>query len=135
MDLGVQVKVVVPESVEPGVGVRMVGSVEFVWAKLKVAVTVVACESVTWQEPAPLQPPPLHSAKTELVPAEAERVTGSSVFVENCAVHELPQLRPAGVLEIVPCPAPFLVMVSGTVVGVVEPVEYWKSVDCQLEAN
>jgi hypothetical protein len=63
------------------------------------------------QELVPLQPPPLQPEKIESDAGLAERVTGLSV--EKAATHVLPQLRPMGLLVIVPLPSPLLEMVSG----------------------
>ncbi len=124
---------VLPGKVEPGAGVTMVGSVVFVCEEVKVAVTVVAWVSSMAQVPVPLQPPPLQLSKVD--PDAATAVKVMSVPVSKLVVQVLPQEIPLGLLVIVPWPVPVFSIVSGRVVGMVPLVEYWKSRDCQLEAN
>src|SRR5207245_6847239 len=70
----------------------------------KVAVTVVAAESVTTHVPVPLQPPPLQPVKVEPAAGVALRVT--TVPLAKLAVHVAPQVIPAGALVTVPLPVP-----------------------------
>lgn len=72
---------------------------------LKLAVTCWAALSVSVQVGLlPLHPPPVHPAKDELAPAVAVSVTW--VPLAKLALHAGPQLMPAGLLPIVPPPAP-----------------------------
>src|SRR5207247_3948782 len=70
----------------------------------KLAVTVVAAETVTVQDPVPVQPPALQPAKTELVPGVA--VSTTTVPLAKLAVQAAPQLMSPGVPVTVPVPAP-----------------------------
>ncbi len=124
---------VLPGNVELGAGVTIVGSVVLVCEEVKVAVTVVAWLSSMAQVPVPLQPPPLQPSKEDPEAASADKVR--SVPVSKFVVQVPPQEIPLGALVMVPWPVPVFSIVSGTVVGIVPPVEYWKSRDCQLEAN
>jgi hypothetical protein len=72
-------------------------------AAVKVAVTVVAAESVTLQAPAPEQPPD-HPANVE--PWLGVAVSVTTVPVLKVAPHGCPQLMPEGLLLIVPVPVP-----------------------------
>ena len=71
---------------------------------MKIAVTVVAAESVTVQVPAPVQPPPLQPLKVE--PAAGAAVSVTAVPLVKLAAQVAPQLMPAGELVTVPLPAP-----------------------------
>src|SRR5947209_19386748 len=71
---------------------------------VKVAVTVVAAESVTVQAPVPEQPPPLQPVKVEPVAGAAVSVT--AVPLVKLAAQVAPQVMPAGLLVTVPAPAP-----------------------------
>src|SRR3989441_11410917 len=73
-------------------------------AGVKVAVTVVAAESVTVQAPVPEQPPPLQPAKVE--PAAGAAVSVTAVPLAKLAAQGAPQLIPAGGLVTVPLPVP-----------------------------
>src|SRR5437867_1194939 len=68
----------------------------------KVAVTVIAAESVIVHAPVPLQPPPLQPVKVEPAAGMALRVT--TVPLAKLAVHVAPQVIPAGLLVTVPEP-------------------------------
>src|SRR2546428_8271722 len=72
----------------------------------KVAVTVVAAESVTTHVPVPLQPPPLQPEKVE--PAAGVAVNVTAVPPAKLAEPVAPQLMPAGALVTVPLPMPAL---------------------------
>src|SRR5437899_921839 len=72
--------------------------------RLKVAVTVVAAETVTVQAPVPEHPPPLQPVKVE--PAAALAVSVTAVPLGKLAEQVGPQLIPAGELVTVPLPAP-----------------------------
>src|SRR5256886_7592197 len=71
---------------------------------VKVAVTVVAAESVTTHVPVPEQPPPLQPVKVE--PAAGVAVSVTTVPLAKLAVHVAPQVIPAGALAAVPLPVP-----------------------------
>src|SRR3989442_12043643 len=79
----------------------------------KVAVTVVAAESVMTHVPVPLQPPPLQPVKAE--PAAGAAVSVTAVPLVKLAEHVAPQVIPAGELVTVPLPVPALLTVSATV--------------------
>ena len=72
--------------------------------RLKVAVTVVAAETVTVQAPVPEHPPPLQPVKVEPAAAVAVRVT--AVPLVKLAEQVAPQVMPAGELVTVPLPVP-----------------------------
>src|SRR5438034_11842158 len=74
-------------------------------AGVKVAVTVVAAESVTVQAPVPEQPP-LQPVKVE--PAAGTAVSVTAVPFVKLAEQVAPQVIPAGVLVTVPMPVPAL---------------------------
>src|SRR5437867_2262938 len=76
----------------------------------KVAVTVVAAESVTTHVPVPEQPPPLQPVKVE--PAAGAAVSVTAVPLVKLAAQVAPQLVPAGGLGTVPRPVPAVVTVS-----------------------
>src|SRR5207247_6584939 len=101
--------VTVPLPVPAGVTVR----VEV--CTVKVAVTVVAAESVTTHVPAPEQPPPLQPVKVE--PAAGVAVNVTAVPLVKLAEQVRPQLIPTGALVTVPLPAPALLTVSAKVGG------------------
>src|SRR5436190_736268 len=84
--------------------------------RLKVAVTVVAAESVTVQAPVPEQPPPVQPVKVE--PAAAVAVSVTAVPLAKLAEQVAPQLIPAGELVTVPLPVPALETVRVKVCGV-----------------
>ena len=71
---------------------------------MKVAVTVVAAESVTVQLPVPEQPPPLQPVKVE--PAAGAAVSVTAVPLVKLAAQVAPQVIPAGELLTVPLPVP-----------------------------
>ena len=77
---------------------------------MKVAVTVVAAETVTVQVPVPAQPPPLQPLKVEPAAGAAVRVT--AVPLVKLAEQVAPQVMPAGALVTVPVPVPALETVS-----------------------
>src|SRR2546425_3051478 len=89
--------------------------------RVKVAVTVVAAESVTVQAPVPEQPP-LQPVKIE--PAAGAAVSVTAVPLAKLAAQGAPQVMPAGLVVTVPAPAPALETVSvevgveGAVAGV-----------------
>ncbi len=70
----------------------------------KFAVTFVLPASVTWHDPAPLHPPPLHPAKVEVAFGAAVRVTGMPFW--KLAEQVAPQAIPDGLLVTVPPPLP-----------------------------
>src|SRR5207244_10326016 len=96
--------VTVPLPVPAGVTVR----VEV--CTVKVAVTVVAAESVTTHVPAPEQPPPLQPVKVE--PAAGVAVSVTAVPLAKLAVQVAPQVIPTGALVTVALPVPALLTVS-----------------------
>ena len=71
---------------------------------MKVAVTVVAAESVTVQVPVPAQPPPVQPVKVE--PAAGVAVSVTAVPLVKLAEQVAPQVIPAGALVTVPLPVP-----------------------------
>jgi hypothetical protein len=74
------------------------------WVVLKLAVTFWLALSVNVQVVLlPLQPP-VHPAKDEFAPAVSVSVTWAPLA--KAALHVVPQLMPAGLLLIVPAPAP-----------------------------
>lgn len=86
---------------------------------LKLAVTEVAAEMVTVQDPVPLHAPP-QPANTESELGVAVSVT--LVLSEKDAVQLLPQLMPEGELVTVPAPLPELLTVNWNVlVGLGDP--------------
>src|SRR5207244_814751 len=78
--------------------------------RLKVAVTVVAAETVTVQAPVPEQPPPVQPVKVE--PAAGVAVSVTAVPLAKLAEQVAPQLIPTGELVTVPLPVPALLAVS-----------------------
>ncbi len=90
--------VTVPLPVPAGVTVR--ANV----CRVKVAVTVVAAESVTTQAPVPEHPPPLQPLKIE--PAAGAAVSVTVVPLVKLAEQVAPQVIPAGALVTVPLPVP-----------------------------
>jgi len=78
--------------------------------RVKVAVTVVAAESVTTHVPVPEQPPPLQPLK--VAPTAGVAVSVTAVPLAKLAVHVTPQLIPTGALVTVPLPVPALLTVS-----------------------
>src|SRR5439155_368880 len=78
--------------------------------RLKVAVTVVAAESVTVHAPVPEHPPPSQPVKVE--PAAAVAVSVTAVPLVKLAEQVAPQLIPAGELVTVPLPLPALLPMS-----------------------
>src|SRR2546426_6250640 len=80
---------------------------------VKVAVTVVAAESVTVQVPVPEQPPPAQPVKVE--PASGAAVSVTAVPLVKLAEQVAPQLIPTGALVTVPLPVPALLTVSAKV--------------------
>src|SRR5436309_2671942 len=107
---------VTPQVIPAGVLVTVpmpVPALETVRTKVcdaKVAVTVVAAETVTTHVPVPEQPPPLQPVKVEPAAGVALRVT--AVPLAKLAVHVTPQLIPTGALVTVPLPVPALLTVS-----------------------
>ena len=77
---------------------------------MKVAVTVVAAETVTTHDPVPEQPPPLQPVKVE--PAAGAAVSVTAVPLVKLAAQVAPQVMPAGLLVMVPAPVPALETVS-----------------------
>jgi len=73
-------------------------------AGVKVAVTVVAAESVTVQAPVPEQPPPVQPLKVE--PPAGAAVSVTAVPLVKLAAQVAPQSMPAGELVTVPLPVP-----------------------------
>ena len=72
--------------------------------------TDVAALTVTVQVPLPEHPPPLQPVNVE--PAAGAAVSVTPVPLANDAEHVVPHEMPAGVLVIVPLPAPLLLTVS-----------------------
>jgi len=101
MSPGVPVTVPLPSPLRPTASVK-VGA--------KVAVTVVAAETVTVQGPVPVQPPPLQPAKTE--PVLGVAVSTTTVPLVKLAVQLAPQLMSPGVPVTVPVPSPLRATVS-----------------------
>ena len=97
----------------------------------KVAVTVVAAESVIVHVPVPEQPPPLQPVKVE--PATGVAVNVTAVPLAKLAEQVAPQLIPTGALVTVPLPVPALLTVSVNVwsVNVVVTVVAAESVTVQ----
>src|SRR3989454_9468469 len=89
-------------------------AVETVRAKTdeKVAVTVVAAETVAPHGAVPLHPPPLQPTNTE--PPSGAAVTVTTVPAAKLAEQIAPQVTPAGVLVTVPAPAPAVATVRTT---------------------
>ena len=83
-----------------------------VWS-VKVAVTVVAAETVTTHDPVPVQPPPLQPLKIE--PAAGVAVSVTAVPLVKLAEQVAPQVMPDGLLVTVPVPVPALERVSAKV--------------------
>src|SRR5439155_607302 len=83
---------------------------------VKVAVTVVAPETVTTHVPVPEHPPPLQPVKVE--PTAGAAVSVTAVPLAKLAVHVAPQVIPAGALVTVPLPVPAGVTVSVKVCSV-----------------
>src|SRR5438034_6773068 len=81
--------------------------------RVKVAVTVVAAETVITHDPVPVHPPPLQPLKVE--PAAGVAVTVTAVPLGKLAEHVAPQVIPAGELVTVPLPVPALLTVSAKV--------------------
>jgi hypothetical protein len=77
---------------------------------VKVAVTVVAAESVTVHVPVPEHPPPLQPVKVE--PAAGAAVSVTAVPLVKVAEQVAPQLMAAGALVTIPVPVPALETVS-----------------------
>src|SRR5437899_8572607 len=75
----------------------------------KVAVTVVAADMVTVQEPVPVQPPPLQPVKEE--PVGGVQVRAPAVSLGQLAAPLVPHVIPAGTLVTVPLPVPAFVTV------------------------
>jgi len=73
-------------------------------AGVKVAVTVVAAESVTVQAPVPEHPPPVQPLKVE--PPAGAAVSVTAVPLVKLAAQVAPQSMPAGELVTVPLPVP-----------------------------
>ena len=71
---------------------------------------MVAALSVTVHVPVPVQPPPLQPLNVD--PAAGAAVKVTAVPLANAAEHAAPQEIPAGLLVIVPVPAPVLLTVS-----------------------
>src|SRR3989449_785364 len=90
--------VTVPLPVPAGVTVRVKVCGE------KVAVTVVAAETVTVQAPVPVHPPPLQPVKIE--PAAGAAASVTPVPLGKVSEQVAPQVIPAGALVTVPLPAP-----------------------------
>jgi len=76
----------------------------------KIAVTVVAAESVIVHVPVPLQPPPVQPLKVEPIAGMAVSIT--TVPLAKLAEQVAPQVMPAGALVTVPLPVPALETVS-----------------------
>src|SRR5204863_559186 len=104
MSPGMLMTVPVPSPLRPMVSVK-IGA--------KLAVTAVAAETVTVQDPVPVQPPPLQPMKTELAPGVA--VSTTTVPLATLAVQLAPQLMSPGVLVTVPVPSPLGLTVSAKV--------------------
>src|SRR6266704_739182 len=83
-----------------------------VWS-VKVAVTVVAAETVTTHDPVPEQLPPLQLLKIE--PAAGVAVSVTAVPPAKFAAQVAPQVMPAGALVTVPVPVPPFETVSAKV--------------------
>src|SRR5207245_8647568 len=96
--------VTVPLPVPAGVTVRVKV------CSVKVAVTVVAAETVTTHDPVPEHPPPLQPVKVE--PAAGAAVSVTTVPLVKLAEHVGPQVIPAGALVTVPLPVPAWVTVG-----------------------
>ena len=88
-----------------------------------VAVTEAAAFIVTVQEPVPLQPPPLQPVKVD--PAAGVAVKLTALPLANEAEQVAPHEMPAGVLEMVPAPAPALLTVSEKLGRVKVAVTAW----------
>src|SRR3989441_2703522 len=99
--------VTVPLPVPAGVTVRVKVCGE------RVAVTVVAGETVTTQVRVPEQPPPVQPVKVE--PAAGVAVSVTAVPLAKLAVQVAPQVMPAGELVTVPLPVPAGVTVRAKV--------------------
>src|SRR2546425_5126085 len=102
--------VTVPLPVPAGVTVR--ANV----CRVKVAVTVVAAESVSTQAPVPEHPPPLQPLKVE--PAAGVAVSVTTGPLPKLAAHVAPPGIPTGELVAVPLPGPALLTVRAERRGV-----------------
>ena len=71
---------------------------------MKVAVTVVAAETVTTHDPVPEHPPPFQPVKVE--PAADVAMSVTAVPPGKLAAQVVPQLIPVGLLVTVPTPVP-----------------------------
>jgi len=80
---------------------------------VKVAVTVVAAETVTTHDPVPEHPLPLQPVKVE--PAAGAAVSVTAVPLAKLAEQAAPQVIPAGLLVTVPVPVPALETVRAKV--------------------
>src|SRR2546430_8345726 len=96
MPAGLLVRVPMPVPALLTVRVRVCG--------VKVAVTVVAAETVTVQGPVPAQPPPVQPVKVEPAAGAAVRVTAGPLG--KFAAQGAPQGMPAGALVTGPGPVP-----------------------------
>src|SRR5438034_9287516 len=72
--------------------------------RLKVAVTVVAAETVTTHDPVPVHPPPLQPLKIE--PAAGVAVSVTAVPLAKLAAQVAPQGMPPGAIVTVRVPGP-----------------------------
>src|SRR2546428_4733585 len=86
------------------------GSWENVRVEVTVAVPVVAAPRVRGQVPLPEQPPPLQPLNVD--PAAGAAVKVMAGPLANAVEHVAPQEIPAGLLVIVPVPAPLGLTVS-----------------------
>jgi len=86
--------------------------------RLKVAVTVVAAETVTVQAPVPVHPAPLQPLPLKIEPAAGAAVSVTAVPLGKLAAQVAPQVMPVGELVMVPLPVPVLETVRAKVCGV-----------------
>jgi hypothetical protein len=77
---------------------------------VKVAVTIVAAETVTAQVPVPMHPPPDQPVKSESLAADALSMTMTPEL--NIELHVAPQFTPAGDEVTVPLPVPAFATVT-----------------------
>src|SRR5580698_2456331 len=104
------------------------------WGGLKVAVTCWLALTVNMQVGfTPLQPPPVHPAKAELVPAVSVSVT---VVPElKLALQVGAQLIPEGLLAIVPVPVPARLTVSTLWVAPKVAVTCWLALRVRMQVE